>query len=142
MRVLITGGTGTISSGLVSESVNRGYETFAITRGSNNKRNIKGAHYFHADIWDTNEVKLALGTLDFDVVVECLAYTVDELKISLENFSNRCKQYVFVSTAGVYNRIGEKRIVESDKKEFTDWLYTRNKIACEDYLVSFLMILG
>ena len=137
MRVLITGGTGTISSGLVSESVNRGYKTFAITRGSNNKRNIKGAHYFHADIWDANEVKLALGTLDFDVVVECLAYTVDELKISLENFSNRCKQYVFVSTAGVYNRIGEKRIVESDKKEFTDWLYTRNKIACEDYLVSF-----
>lgn len=32
MRVLITGGTGTISSGLVNESVNRGYDTYAITR--------------------------------------------------------------------------------------------------------------
>lgn len=45
MRVLITGGTGTISSGLVNESVNRGYDTYAITRGSNNLRNIDGANY-------------------------------------------------------------------------------------------------
>ena len=94
MKVLITGGTGTISSGLVKESVNRGYETYAITRGTNNKRNILGANYLHADIWDTENVSSVLGNLKFDVVVECLAYGVEQLKISLNNFSKRCSQYV------------------------------------------------
>ena len=137
MKVLITGGTGTISSGLVKESVNRGYETYAITRGTNNKRNILGANYLHADIWDTENVSSVLGNLKFDVVVECLAYGVEQLKISLNNFSKRCSQYVFISTAGIYNRLGENRIKESDPKEFIDWSYTRNKIECEKYLVSF-----
>lgn len=137
MRVLITGGTGTISSGLVNESVNRGYETYAITRGSNNKRNISGANYLQANIWNTENIASVLKNLQFDVVVECLAYDVDQLKISLKNFSNRCSQYVFISTAGVYNRLGEHRIKESDPKEFVDWSYTKNKIECEKYLVSF-----
>lgn len=137
MKVLITGGTGTISSGLVEEAVNQGYETYAITRGSNNQRNIDGAIYLHADIWNTEDVKLKLGELYFDVVVECLAYDVEQMEISLINFSGRCKQYVFVSTAAIYNRINNTRIRESDKKEFTEWSYTKDKIECENYLKDF-----
>lgn len=137
MKVLITGGTGTISSGLVEEAVNQGYETYAITRGSNNQRNIDGAIYLHADIWNTEDVELKLGELYFDVIVECLAYDVEQLKISLINFSGRCKQYVFISTAAIYNRINSTRIRESDKKKFTEWSYTKDKIECENYLKDF-----
>lgn len=137
MKVLITGGTGTISSGLVKESVKRGYDTFAITRGNNNSRNIEGANYIHGDIWNNNEIGLLLNEMNFDVVVECLAYNVEQLKISLENFSRRCQQYVFISTAGIYNRQGEKRIVETDEKNFTEWSYTRYKIECEEYLKNY-----
>lgn len=134
MKVLITGGTGTISSGLVKESVKRGYNTFAITRGNNNSRNIEGANYIHGDIWNSNEIGFLLNEMKFDVVVECLAYNVEQLKISLENFSSKCQQYVFISTAAIYNRQGEKRIVEADEKSFTEWNYTREKIECEKYL--------
>ena len=134
MKVLITGGTGTISSGLVKESVKRGYDTFAITRGNNNSRNIEGANYIHGDIWNSNEICFLLNEMKFDVVVECLAYNVEQLKISLENFSSKCQQYVFISTAAIYNRQGEKRIVEADEKSFTEWNYTREKIECEKYL--------
>lgn len=134
MKVLITGGTGTISSGLVKESVKRGYDTFAITRGNNNSRNIEGANYIHGDIWNSNEIGLLLNEMKFDVVVECLAYNVEQLKISLENFSSKCQQYVFISTAAIYNRQGEKRIAEADEKSFTEWSYTREKIECEEYL--------
>ena len=134
MKVLVTGGTGTISSGLVHESVNRGFETYAITRGSKNNRNIDGAKYFHADIWDTANINRVIGNLQVDVVVECLAYNVEQLKISLENFSGRCSQYVFISTAGIYNRIDKQRIEESDPKKFIKWSYTKDKIDCENYL--------
>lgn len=137
MKVLITGGTGTISSGLVQECVNRGYETYALTRGSNNTRNIIGANYLHVNIWNIKEVGAVLDGLEFDVVVECLVYTSGQLEISLNNFADRCKQYIFISTAGIYNRQGAKRVKESDEKNFVDWAYTQNKIECEKKLKEF-----
>ena len=136
MRVLITGGTGTISSGLVKESVGRGYETYAITRGTNDSRNIEGANYVHMDIWDEEQVRALLKNQNFDVVVECLAYNLEQLKISLNNFSDKCCQYVFISTAGIYNR-SNTRIKENDLKNFNAWSYTREKIKCEEYLMDF-----
>ena len=120
MNVLITGGTGTISSGLVKESVNRGNMTYAITRGTQNVRNISGAIYITADIWNHDDIASKLGDLQFDVIVECLVYDVEQLKISLSNFADRCQQYIFISTAGVYQRIGEKRISENNPKNCTD----------------------
>jgi len=42
MKVLVTGGTGTISSGIVKKCQEDGIEVYAITRGNNNARNIKG----------------------------------------------------------------------------------------------------
>lgn len=137
MKVLITGGTGTISSGIVQECVNRKIETYALTRGSNKSRNITGADYLYADVWNTESVSDAIGNRKYDVVVECLVYNVEQLKISLRNFANICEQYVFVSTAGIYNRQGEKEIREQDEKCFTDWNYTRDKIECERYLIRF-----
>lgn len=137
MNVLITGGTGTISSGLVKESVSRGNVTYAITRGIQNTRNISGANYIKADVWNHDDIEKKLGNLQFDVIVECLAYNVNQLKISLENFASRCQQYIFVSTAGVYQRMGEERICEDTPKNFTKWLYTRNKIECENYLIQY-----
>lgn len=137
MKVLITGGTGTISSGLVKESVKRGYDTFAITRGNNNSRNIEGANYIHGDIWNSNEIVFLLNEMKFDVVVECLAYNVEQLKISLENFSSKCQQYVFISTAGIYNRVENRRIKETDEKHLIEWDYTKNKIECEEYLKNY-----
>ena len=95
MKVLITGGTGTISSGLVKECVSKKYETYAITRGLNNSRNIAGATYLKCDVWNVDEMSKVLEDNQFDVVVECLAYNVKQLQISLTNFASKTKQYIF-----------------------------------------------
>lgn len=91
---------------------------------------------------DEKDVYSVLENIKFDVVVECLAYDIKQLEISLRNFSSRCSQYVFVSTAGVYNRIGNQRIKESDLKNFTEWSYTKNKIECEKFLKEYSMKTG
>lgn len=135
MKVLITGGTGTISSGLVTEAVKRGYETWAITRGNNIRRNIVGVHYLTANVYNCNEVKKVLEEHTFDVIVECLVYDVEQLKISLQNFSNRCSQYIFISTNAVYDRLATKsRIKEDSPKNQVHWPYSKNKIECENYI--------
>lgn len=137
MKVLITGGTGTISSGLVKECVSKKYETYAITRGLNNSRNIAGATYLKCDVWNVDEMSKVLEDNQFDVVVECLAYNVKQLQISLTNFASKTKQYIFISSASIYNHIGNQRIKETDKKELIEWAYTKNKIQCENYLKNY-----
>lgn len=135
MKILITGGTGTISSGLVAESVRRGNETFAVTRGNSIGRNIDGACYLRADVWNDDEIHRILGEETFDVIVECLVYNCEQLKMSLAHFAERCQQYVFISTAGVYDRNSDKkRIGENAEKNQVEWSYTRQKIECEVYL--------
>ena len=134
MNILITGGTGTISSGIARESIKRNYETWAVTRGRSEYKNIDGVKYIHADVFNIDDLKNKIFGMHFDVVVECLVYNVDQLKISLENFGNMCTTYVFISTAGVYSRDGNKRIKESDEKNCVQWEYSRSKIECEEYL--------
>lgn len=137
MKILITGGTGTISSGLVQESVNQGFKTYAITRGTNNVRNISGAIYLKANIWNRDEVNSAIKNLEFDVVVECLVYGVEQLRISLENFGTKCMHFFFISTTGIFRRESNQRIREETPKEIKEWNYTKTKIECEEYLIDY-----
>ena len=137
MKVLVTGGTGTISSGIVSECVLRGYDVVALTRGNNRQRNIEGARYLYCDTRKPESVKKALGDSKFDVVIECLVYETWQLKISLNTFADICKQYVFISTAAVYSQKEQGRISENDEKNSTSWSYSRNKIECEKYLIDY-----
>ena len=138
MEILITGGTGTISHGIVSEACRVGHNVTAITRGHNNDRRVIGADYLIADVWDKKCIKNVLADRTFDVVIECLVYNLDQMKISLENFYPICKTYVFISTAGVYERASNgERITESAQRNQTQWEYTRNKIICEEYLKSY-----
>lgn len=141
MKVLITGGTGTISSGLVEEAVNRGYETYAITRGEHSFRNVEGATYIKADVWDEKSIKQVLENMMFDVIVECLVYDCNQLKKSLSNFGDFCGQYIFISTSGIYNRNSGKgtRISEFDEKNLNSWDYAREKIECEKYLKDYFV---
>jgi nucleoside-diphosphate-sugar epimerase len=137
MKVLVTGGTGTISSGIVKESVRNGFETYALTRGNNSYRNIEGATYLHADVWDKEAVRHVVGGLHFDVVVECIVYNVEQLKVSLDNYADKCGQYIFVSSCAVYTPNSDKLIKESDEKAHFEWSYSKEKIECEDYLIDY-----
>lgn len=140
MKVLITGGTGTISSGIAEESVERGYETYALTRGKHFFRNIPGVNYIIVDVWKKEDVIKSLNNMYFDVIVECIVYNCEQLKISLGNFADCCKQYIFISTSGVYSRdtiCEDKRISESDDKNLDNWMYTKEKIECENYLKNY-----
>ena len=138
MKILITGGTGTISSGLVKECTRReGYEVYAITRGNKKTRNVDGAKYIYADVWNTEDVRQKTEGLYFDVVVECLAYDLEQLKISLKNFGDKCEQYIFISTSAVYTQKGEIPIKENDEKNHVEWSYAKKKIECEEYLTQY-----
>ena len=136
MKVLFIGGTGIISSACSQMALERGIDLYLLNRGQSFRPIPKGAHHLQADIRDRESVKAAIGKMNFDSVVEWLAYTPDQIESDLEVFRGCTGQYVFISSASAYQKPPEKLpITEETPLDNPYWEYSRNKIACEKRLL-------
>ncbi|HPY01403.1 MAG TPA: NAD-dependent epimerase/dehydratase family protein, partial [Candidatus Marinimicrobia bacterium] len=130
MKVLFIGGTGIISSACSQMALERGIDLYLLNRGQSFRPIPKGAHHLQADIRDRESVKAAIGKMNFDSVVEWVAYTPDQIESDLESFKGRTGQYVFISSASAYQKPPEKLpITEETPLDNPYWEYSRNKIA-------------
>jgi nucleoside-diphosphate-sugar epimerase len=136
-RLLFIGGTGVISSACAQQAVEGGFDLFILNRGNDSPRPAPPeARVLIADIREIPSVTRALAGLDFDVVVEFLAFTPDHVRADLDLFRGRIGQYVFISSASAYQTPPARLpVVESTPLRNPFWKYSRDKIACEDLLV-------
>jgi nucleoside-diphosphate-sugar epimerase len=135
MRVLFIGGTGFISTAVSRMAVERGIDLTLLNRGQR-APNVPGASLLTADINDPASVSAALGDRRFDVVVNWIAYTADDILRDLALFRGRTDQYVFISSASAYQKPpGFWLISESTPLHNPYWDYSRHKIACEERLL-------
>jgi len=136
MKVLFIGGTGIISSAVSALAVERGIELYLLNRGQSSRATPAGVHLLHADIRDKDTVEAALGTLTFDVVVNWIAFTPEHIETDLALFQDRTRQYIFISSASVYQTPPVNLpVTESTPLSNPFWDYSRAKIACEERLV-------
>ena len=132
MRVLITGGTGNISAACTAEALRRGWEVFHLNRGTNPEKAVSGVRQLHADIRDQGAVKKALGTLEFDAVVQFLAFRPEHVEADVELFRGRTGQYVLISSCSAYKKPSlSPYITEQTPLDNPFWEYSRLKAACE-----------
>jgi len=138
LRVLFIGGTGIISSACAALAVERGIELFALNRGNSTDRPLPAqATVLRADIRDPASAREALGDLEFDAVVDWVAFTPDHIRVDIDLFAGRTRQYVFISSASAYQTPPQRLpVVESTPLRNPFWRYSRDKIACEDALVA------
>jgi len=135
LKVLFIGGTGVISSACAALCVERGFDLWLLNRGKSFRPPPKGAKTLRADIRKSAEVRSALARLDFDVVVDWVAYEVVHVKNDVALFKGKAAQYVFISSATVYQKPPKRLpITESTALHNPYWNYAGNKIACEAYL--------
>ena len=136
-RVLFIGGTGVISAACAQQAVKVGFDLFLMNRGTTALRPVPPeARVLTGDIRDPRSVRQALADLEFDVVVEFLAFTPDHVLADLEVFRGQVGQYVFISSASAYQTPPARLpITESTPLRNPYWQYSRDKIACEDLLV-------
>ena len=74
--------------------------------------------------------------LEFDVVVDWIAYTADDIERDIRLFRGRAKQYVFISSASAYQKPPDHYLIsESTPLHNPFWEYARGKIACERRLM-------
>ncbi len=135
MRVLYIGGTGIISSASVDRLLDQGIDVTLLTRGQSIRPLPDGVTHLQADIHDPKTTEAALSGVDFDVVVNWVAFSPDDVARDIALFADRTGQYVFISSASVYQKPpASLPITENTPADNPFWEYARQKIACEQKL--------
>jgi nucleoside-diphosphate-sugar epimerase len=137
LTVLFIGGTGIISSAAASRALELGHDLTLLNRGSSSTRPAPaGAEVLTGDVSDPESIRRAIGERSFDVVVDFVAFTPDQVQADIDLFTGRAGQYVFISSASAYQKpVAALPIRESSPLRNPFWQYSRDKIACEDLLV-------
>ncbi|MBR3454716.1 MAG: SDR family oxidoreductase [Bacteroidaceae bacterium] len=137
MKILMIGGTGTISSAITRQLVAGGHELWLINRGNRNGDLPQEVRLVNGDINDhIDEVIAKLGNETFDAVCEFIGFVPKQVARDIKIFSGRTKQYVFISSASAYNKpVRQYVITEGTTLANPHWEYSRNKIACEELLM-------
>lgn len=136
MKALFIGGTGTISTAITQLAPNCGFELYLLNRGNRSELVPPGVNIIEADIKNEEDVKEKLKDLTFDVVAQFIAFDTDALRRDVRLFAGKTKQYIFISSASAYQKpLSSPFITESTPLSNPYWEYSRNKIACEEYLM-------
>jgi nucleoside-diphosphate-sugar epimerase len=137
MKVLFIGGTGTISQAVSKLAVKKGIDLFLFNRGNNKSLIPEGAQLIKGDISNRKEAEEKLKGHYFDAVVNWIAFKPEQVKADIELFKNKTKQYIFISSASVYQKPQtDYLITESTPLANPYWEYSQNKIACENTLLA------
>lgn len=116
MKILVVGGTRYFGIPMVNALLTKGHDVTIATRG-NAKVDFEGeVNYVTLDRMDSSSVKRALENQKFDVIIDKIAYSSNDVKTLLENVI--CERYIQMSTCSVYlnehANISEDEFVTSD----------------------------
>lgn len=135
MKVLFIGGTGFISTAVSKLALAQGFELYHLNRGLR-PTEVQDIQHVTADVHQIDEVRAALRGLEFDVVVDWIAYKPDDIERDLALFRGKVKQFVFISSASAYQKPPARHIITESTPLYNPyWEYSRNKIACEERLM-------
>jgi nucleoside-diphosphate-sugar epimerase len=147
MRSLIIGGTRNLGPSIVHALMNQGHEVAVFNRGHTRDDLPEEVERLRGDRTDPQQLKRAVGSREFDLVIDTTLYTGGEAEAAVEIFQYRVGRYIFLSTGQVYLlRIGVERPFkeedysgpvmakppQSNVPDHENWLYGFDKRAAED----------
>lgn len=137
MRALFIGGTGIISMAIVKQLAEMPlWEVWLLNRGNRNDIVSENVHQIIADIRDEKTVAEQISDLSFDVVCEFIGFHVEDVERDYRLFRGKTKQYIYTSSASAYHKPAAGYVVnEGTTLANPYWQYSRDKIACEDFLM-------
>ncbi len=137
MKALFIGGTGTISMAITKQlSQHPDWELYLLNRGSRTSQLPDNVKVINADINNEQQAAEALGDMSFDCVCDFIGFVPSQLERDYRLFNGRTKQFMYISSASAYQKpLSDYRINEGTPLANPYWEYSRNKIACEEYLM-------
>jgi len=135
MQVLIVGGTGLISAGIITHLLARQAQVTMYNRGQC-ERSVPAE--IERITGDRNQVDAFLATFKtrrFDVVIDMICFTPDHAEATLKAFSGRCAQLIFCSTVCTYGvKVPPQVLIDERFAQEPISQYGRDKLACEQLM--------
>ncbi len=137
MKALFIGGTGTISMAITKQlAEDPDWELYLLNRGSRTDELPENVKVINGDINDEAGISQKLGDLKFDTVCDFIGFVPSQLERDYRLFKNRTRQFMYISSASAYQKpLSDYKITEATPLANPYWEYSRNKIACEEYLM-------
>lgn len=136
-RALFIGGTGTISTAIIRRlSEDPMWEVYVLNRGNRTDVIPSNVKLIKADINDEADVASKIRDLQFDTVGEFIGFTVPQVERDYRFFAGKTKQYIYISSASAYHKPSRGYVItEGTTLSNPHWQYSRDKIACEEFLM-------
>lgn len=137
MKALFIGGTGTISTGIVKRlSKDPMWEVWLLNRGNRGSVVPENVHVISCDVHDEADAAAKLAGMKFDVVGDFIGFSVEDVERDYRLFKDKTNQFIYISSASAYHKpAADYVITEGTALANPYWEYSRNKIACEEFLM-------
>ena len=137
MKALFIGGTGTISMAITRQlAENPDWELYLLNRGTRSDNVPENVKIICGDINNEEQTAEQLKDMKFDCVCDFIGFVPSQLERDYRLFKDKTKQFMFISSASAYQKpLSDYRITESTPLANPYWEYSRNKIACEEFLI-------
>ena len=136
-KALFIGGTGTISTGITRQLArSEEWELTLLNRGTRSEAVPDGVKVIQADITDEVTVAAKLAGTQWDCVCDFVGFVPAQVERDWRLFRDKTKQYMYISSASAYQKPAVNPfITESTPLANPHWQYSRDKIACEEFLL-------
>ena len=101
MKILFIGGTGVISTACTELAASQGVDLYLLNRGQTKQALPPGVTNLIGDINDPHIGEILSGHT-WDAVVNWIVFSANEIERDIDLFNGRTKQYIFISSASVY----------------------------------------
>lgn len=137
MKALFIGGTGTISMAITKQLANNpNWELYLLNRGNRTEELPDNVQVINGDINNEAEISEKLSGMMFDTVCDFIGFVPSQLERDYRLFKDKTRQFMYISSASAYQKpLSDYKITESTPLANPYWEYSRNKIACEEYLM-------
>lgn len=137
MKVMIIGGTGTISEPVTRRLVDAGHEVLVFNRGKRGEP-AAGATVVTGDRADATAFAAAMRHHGpYDCVIDMICFTPEQARVDVDVFAGLARQLIFTSTVDVYRKECLTTYLDLPATEATEQIprpgfdYALNKVACE-----------
>ncbi len=132
MQVLIIGGSGLISTGIVKALKTRGADITVFNRGRTDDRLGADVQHLHGDRNDFPAFEAAMAaTGPWDVVIDMICFRPDQAASDLRAFAGRCGHFIFCSTVCTYGNTQTVMPTMETTPQAPHSAYGRDKVSCE-----------
>lgn len=132
MRILILGGTGLISTGIVKHLLARKAEVTMYNRGQRENTLPAGVKEIRGDRNNFAEFEHQFADQRFDAVIDMICFNAEQAESGVRAFGGKCEQLIFCSTVCTYGpKVPPHVVIDETFQQEPISGYGKNKVLCE-----------